>query len=118
MAANGFNHEAADINKTEEYYKNLPKSIGKNIRFFRNKNNFTLEELAENVGISVDTIKRYERGSNINQLLCVRRLADVLGVSLDDLIPSELSEADTTVKLRAVSNRLAFVIAEMENKNR
>lgn len=66
----------------------LNKYIGNKIRSFRKEKNLTAEDLANKLGISRATITRYETGvRNTNQDV-LYRLADILGVSINDFFPS------------------------------
>ena len=44
--------------------KNVKKSVGKKIKFFREKCGFTQEELSERVGLSQNYLSSIERGSS------------------------------------------------------
>lgn len=66
----------------------LNKYIGNKIRSFRKEKKLTAEDLANKLGISRATITRYETGvRNTNQDV-LYRLADILGVSINDFFPS------------------------------
>jgi len=60
--------------------------IGENIQYFRKGMNLTQEALAERVGVSRQTIAKWEAGESAPDLALAGRLAAALEVSLDELI--------------------------------
>ena len=72
---------------------NEPRTVGERIRFVRNQRGLTLEQLAEQAGISKSFLWDVERGSDISgeRLL---RVANVLGASLDYLMRGDPAPAD------------------------
>jgi|GEM_PF-6697687 len=61
--------------------------FGKNMRILRKKIPFTQEKLAEEAGISVDSIKRYEKGKVPDLSLDMAiKIAKALGTSIDAMI--------------------------------
>lgn len=62
--------------------------VGWNIKRHRKSRSLTQEQLAEKVGVSVDTIKRYESGTYEGmQLVMVCNIAEALGCSPHSLLP-------------------------------
>ncbi len=57
-----------------------------NIRFYREKKGMTRKELADAIGVSEAEIIAYERGMESPLLDKFIRIAEVLGVSLGDLV--------------------------------
>ncbi len=47
------------------------------------------EELARLIGVGLRTVQRWDAGANVPQLRLRRRLAQILGVREEDLIPDE-----------------------------
>ena len=64
----------------------LLPTIGKNIRSLRKKNEFTAQELAMLVGVSDRTIASIESGLRGTTIENYAKMADVFGVSIDELI--------------------------------
>ena len=60
--------------------------IGENIQFLRKKRNLTQEALAEQVGVSRQTVAKWEAGESAPDLSAAARLGQIFDVSLDDLI--------------------------------
>lgn len=57
-----------------------------NLITLRKLHNISQEELAEKVGISRQTLSKYETGESIPDIEKTKAIADVFGVSLDDLV--------------------------------
>lgn len=60
--------------------------IGKRIRLLRLQNNMTQEELGRKIGVKYNTIASYERGDNLPSIHKLIAIADVFGISLDELV--------------------------------
>lgn len=50
------------------------------IKYFRNREKLTQEELSHKVGISINTLQRYEYGEREPNISTLQRIADALGV--------------------------------------
>ncbi len=70
--------------------------IGENIQHLRKKRNLTQEALAEQVGVSRQTVAKWEAGESAPDLDAAGRLSRVFDVSLDELIalPSDAPPPD------------------------
>ncbi|MGZ5528416.1 MAG: helix-turn-helix domain-containing protein [Limisphaerales bacterium] len=60
--------------------------VGKNIRFFRNKAELTLEKLAEKAEMDWTYISQIERGKENISLDKLALIAKALGVKISDLV--------------------------------
>lgn len=58
----------------------------KNLIALRKMHNISQEELAEKVGVSRQTLSKYETGESIPDIEKTKAIADAFGVSLDDLV--------------------------------
>lgn len=61
-------------------------SIGENIKKFRIAKNWTQEELAQAVGVSVPMITQLERGTKTPTLLLGKDIAQALNCTLEALL--------------------------------
>ncbi len=70
--------------------------IGENIQFLRKKRNLTQEALAEQVGVSRQTVAKWEAGESAPDLDAAGKLSRIFDVSLDELItlPAEAPPPD------------------------
>ena len=63
-----------------------------NLISLRKLNHLSQEELAEKLGISRQTLSKYETGESVPDIEKCKAIADVFGVTLDDLVNYESSE--------------------------
>ena len=63
-----------------------------NLIEMRKLHNWSQEELAEKIGVSRQTLSKYETGESLPDIEKCRMLADLCGVTTDDLIRYERSE--------------------------
>ncbi len=68
-------------------------SFADNLMSLRKLNNLSQEELAEKIGVSRQTLSKYETGESLPDIEKCKVLADVFGVSLDDLISFEKGDS-------------------------
>lgn len=75
-------------------------SISANLRLLRKKAKFTQIELADKAGVSIATLRRWEAGETTPNGTRIIELANILGVSPDEIVAgSEDKEAATPGKL-------------------
>ena len=72
-------------------------SIGKNIKFYRNKKGISQEELGNIVFVSSIHISYLETGSKIPSLELLILIANALDVSADDLLVDSLTHTSSPV---------------------
>lgn len=60
--------------------------FSENLTELRKLHNMSQEDLAEKIGVSRQTLSKYETGESLPDIEKCRMLADVFGVSIDDLI--------------------------------
>lgn len=61
-------------------------TIGEKIKSLRKESKMTQPELAKKIGISVPTLQRYENGVTELKPSMVNKIADILGVPVEDLV--------------------------------
>jgi transcriptional regulator with XRE-family HTH domain len=71
------------------------KAIGKHIRFLRQQNDWTQEDVAKRLGISVPAYCKIETGHTDPRLSRLVSIADALGVTLPELFPVGDGKSDT-----------------------
>ncbi len=69
--------------------------IGNKILELRKKNNITQEELADKVGVSRQTISKWELGETAPDLKQAKELSKIFNISLDELVDNDLKEVLT-----------------------
>lgn len=60
-------------------------NTGKVLKAIREKNDWTLEEMAKRLGTTKQALSRYERGERQPKLPVAARFAEILGITLEDL---------------------------------
>lgn len=61
------------------------KRIGENIQNLRRRNNITLKELAEVVGVAYPTLSLYENGKSTPKIATLKKIADALNTTVATL---------------------------------
>ncbi len=85
------------------------QKIGKRIVSLRKEKNMTQMELADKLGISFQAVSNWERGNSMPDISKLPELAEIFGVTLDELLgeKSPLIEA-------AVEDRLEECVEKQE----
>ena len=68
-------------------------SFANNLVELRKINNLSQEDLAEKIGVSRQTLSKYETGESLPDIEKCSMIANAFGVSLDDLISYEKSDS-------------------------
>lgn len=71
-----------------------------NMRDLRKSRGLTMKDLGRIVGVSESTISLYETGKHEPDIITMGRIADALGVSVDELIGRQISDDDYLMDLR------------------
>lgn len=61
-------------------------SISENIKFYRNEKGLTQQKLADKIGKSINSVKKYESGYTKPPIDVINKIASVLGISINQLI--------------------------------
>ncbi len=69
-------------------------SFADNLMELRKLNNLSQEDIAEKIGISRQTLSKYETGESLPDIERCKMLADLFGVTMDDLISYEKNDSD------------------------
>ncbi len=70
-------------------------SFAENLIELRKYHDYSQEELAEKIGVSRQTLSKYETGESLPDIEKCRLLAEVFSVTLDDLINYEKGSEDS-----------------------
>jgi AbrB family looped-hinge helix DNA binding protein len=68
--------------------------FSQNLIELRKMNNYSQEELAERIGVSRQTLSKYETGESLPDIEKCKLLAEVFSVTIDDLISYEKNDAE------------------------
>lgn len=69
-------------------HEDVAKYVGNQIRKYRRLRKMTQKELGFKIGVKHNTISSYESGTNEPESNILFAIADVLGISINDLFPS------------------------------
>ena len=86
-------------------------SLGEKIANLRKKNNFSQEDLAERVGVTRQTISKWELNETSPDIMQAKTLSKIFNISLDELTSNDIN----SVLVQKVSNteRLAGIILKL-----
>jgi len=72
------------------------KTVGKNLKWLRNENNYTQEEVVRKLRntISIRTYQNYEEGESLPKLDSLILLSRLFGVSIDCIINGAVTDSD------------------------
>lgn len=65
---------------------NQKSNIAENLRYLRRKTLYSQEDVAERVGVTRQAVAKWENGDSLPDILNCEALADLFGVSLNDLV--------------------------------
>lgn len=77
------------------YWKGNKMSFADNLIDLRKYHDYSQEKLAEMIGVSRQTLSKYETGESLPDIEKCRLLADVFSVSIDDLVNHEKSSEES-----------------------
>lgn len=67
-----------------------------NLKFFRKKNGYTQEQIAEKIGVSRQAVAKWERGEALPDIENIMALADVYEVTVDSLVRNVAAYSGTS----------------------
>lgn len=88
---------------------NLKQVIAKNIADLRKANRLTQTELADKLNYSDKAVSKWERGDSLPDVIVLKEIADLFGVTLDYLVQSEHRQETRPTKLRQLYNH-GFIV--------
>lgn len=84
----------------------LKQTIGQRVRAARKAVSQTQEQLAEEVGCTIESISNIERGVSLPTIRTLSRISSILGISLRDMFPDEIDSLGPKAEKRAQLNAL------------
>lgn len=67
-------------------------NIGSNIKFFREMNNMTRQELSEKINVTTVTISRYENDKREPGIEALLKIANAFNITLDELVNTDVND--------------------------
>mgnify|MGYP001281113684 CR=1 FL=1 len=86
--------------------EDIKQIIANNIIELRKKMSLTQAELADNLGYTDKAISKWERAESIPDVVTLKQLADLFGVTLNYLVEEEHTKSQGEVPRRTKNNRL------------
>lgn len=86
------------------------KDFSANLRYFRKRKKLTQEELASKLGVIRATYWAYEKGSIMPPYDKLEQLADIFGITIDELMGRKTEETD-------ISDDLSRLLMKLEKEN-
>lgn len=83
--------------------------IGKNITRLRRVANMTQFELAEKLHYSDKSVSKWEQGNGIPDVHVLVRIAEIFGVTCDDLVHEHVNEKEVVPKHAKLRNRIITI---------
>ncbi|MCT1173118.1 helix-turn-helix domain-containing protein [Lactococcus lactis] len=87
--------------------REINKFVGMKIKEFRKNKKLTQQDLADLVGVKNSAISNYEQGTRIPKRDFLFRVANALGVSIDEFFPIQNEETSSTLsEINKISSQL------------
>jgi len=85
--------------------EDIPNVFSAKLKFYMKKNKITGEALSKKLGVTSGAIYNYKNGNRFpNDILKIYEIADILGVSVIDLLPYSLEEKKKIIKAELQDN--------------
>lgn len=79
-------------------HEDLTQIIAKNITSLRHSCGMTQAELAEKLGYSDKSVSKWERAEGLPDIVCLKKISDLFGVTVDYLLRSDHDYSTSSVK--------------------
>lgn len=76
--------------------------LGERILNLRKESGQSQENLAEQLGVSRQTISRWENGKSIPDAACIKKMAEIYGIPADQILGLDVEQTDEKEKIFAV----------------
>lgn len=85
--------------------------LGENIRILRKRKGYSQETLAQQLHVVRQTVSKWEKGLSVPDAQMLSRLAELLEVSVSDLLGSKVADAEEEKEpdLQAIAQQLAIL---------
>lgn len=92
-------------------------NIGDNLKKIRKNKKMTQEDFGKLVGLSTNTVQRYELGKRQPTIETINKIAEALGVSINELIDSDYdkSKYELEKSLLEGSSNISNLVTSFEN---
>lgn len=91
-------------------------SVGENIKTYRKNKHLTQKQLADKIGLSEITIRRYEKNTNVPTIEILNKISEVLDVSTNNLLnPHDKSKYELEEALLNGSSDIPKLVSNFES---
>ena len=87
------------------------KSIGETIASLRKQKGMTQNELAEKMNVTDKAVSKWERDLSCPDINTISKLADILDVSVEELLKAKKKENSNTTKMKDLINLILKAVA-------
>ena len=87
------------------------KSIGETIAALRKQKGMTQNELAEKMNVTDKAVSKWERDLSCPDINTISKLADILDVSVEELLKAKKKENSNTTKMKDLINLIFKAVA-------
>ena len=87
------------------------KSIGETIDSLRKQKGMTQNELAEKMNVTDKAVSKWERDLSCPDINTISKLADILDVSVEELLKAKKKENSNTAKMKDLINLILKAVA-------
>lgn len=88
--------------------------LSKNLKIFRKRKGLTQENVAETLNVVRQTISKWEKGISVPDAGMLIRLAEILDVSVNELIGSDIADEKNE---NMIAVELAKVVEQLASRN-
>ena len=92
--------------------------LNENLKAFRKSKGLTQEELAARLNIARQTVSKWENGLSVPDADALIRVAEILEVSVSELLGSQVRESVGETTIADVAEQLSRINAQLAIKNR
>ena len=93
--------------------------LGDNIKTFRKKKGFSQETLAQELFVVRQTVSKWEKGQSVPDAEMIEKLAEVLDVSVSDLLGKEIEKKENEEQQdKEIAKQLAILNEQLAGNNR
>ena len=93
--------------------------LGDNIKTFRKKKGFSQETLASELFVVRQTVSKWEKGQSVPDAEMIEKLAEVLDVSVNDLLGKEIEKKENEEQQdKEIAKQLAILNEQLAGNNR
>ena len=93
-----------------ETINDLKSIIAKNLIKYRKEKGFTQQELAEILNYSDKSISKWERGEGVPDIYILKQIAELYGVTVNDIIEMETISKENSPRVNKLKNRILITL--------